>query len=1203
MAKQRARKRSNPSSTCGLESREWEAALPAFADASVEGFVLFDRDLNLLGMNPSAIRLVGVSDAQVNWALGRNLEELVPTIKSTGRDESYRDVLQTGRPFLAGDVPVPTLSGEARIDVKAFKVGDGLGVLISDVTERVKLGEALQRSEDIYRAIVETSPDGIYQVDASGNFLFVNESFASMFGYTREELVGRHFSLLVAAHALPDVTAMVEEVLTGNRVRDEVLAIHRDGHGIPVAFGAAPLRRNGTIVGMTGVLRDITERTRAEEALRESEERYRTLVENSLVGICVHVGNEIVFINDRAIEILGGDDTSQFKGRSVLDFVNPEFQDAVRERLQMVTSTGSAPLVEERLVKLDGAVIDVELAGASIAYQGQHATQVVFRDITERKRAERLAGAQQELSRHMSETSDLEQGLRACLEIALLIAEMDSGGVYLVDETTGALELIVHHGLDPEFVRFVSRFDAGEPNMRLVVDGKPLFTKHADLGLPDDEARRREGLRATAVIPVCHENQVIACLNVASHVLDEVPEYSRNILLSIARQMGNAIARLKAEAALQKSEQEKALVLSSVSELIAHLDADMRIRWTNRAAAASVNMDPADLVGRRCFEVWQGRSEPCSECPVLKSLKSGRAEEGEMVTPDGRAWSVHGYPLLDEAGQVFGAVEVTQNITERRRAEEELRRHRSQLEGLVGDRTRELTLANERLREEILEHQRTEERLRESEERSRMVAEAMPIPVLISRESDGLVLYANESLCSAVGIERDQIASITALSFYVNPEDRRIIVDTLQAEGRVRDHEVEVKKADGTTIWAIATIEPLVFQGERCLLSGLYEITERQEIEAKLQHQEEYFRSLIENSTEVFIVLNADGTIRYESPSMERISGYDPAERVGASILDMIHPEDLPVAIERLKELLETPTLMTNIEVRARHKDGTYRHIEGTGQNLLHDPAVAGIVVNYRDVSERRNAQKKLQELYEQEKALRQQLEAEMNRRVDFTRALAHELKTPLTPMVISSQVLESHAVEEPLLSLAKNISRGAQNLNSRIDELLDMAKGEIGMLQLHDERLDMAQLLREALDDVSPVAASRSLSLESDLPDGPLPLRGDRGRLRQIVLNLLNNAVKFTPEGGVVTLQARLQGESLLVEVKDTGPGLPKAGRSHLFEPYQRLDGGDKLSGLGLGLYLCKMLVELHGGRIWAKSRPGKGSAFGFSIPLNRST
>jgi two-component system KDP operon response regulator KdpE len=223
-----------------------------------------------------------------------------------------------------------------------------------------------------------------------------------------------------------------------------------------------------------------------------------------------------------------------------------------------------------------------------------------------------------------------------------------------------------------------------------------------------------------------------------------------------------------------------------------------------------------------------------------------------------------------------------------------------------------------------------------------------------------------------------------------------------------------------------------------------------------------------------------------------------------------------------------------------------------------------------------------------------------MKKRVEFTRALAHELKTPLTSVLSSSDLLVSELPDEPLSGLARNIRQGASNLNSRIDELLDIARGEVGMLQLKYESVDLLTLLRETADSMNPLTSERGQSLVHVLPPDLPVIQADAVRVQQIVTNLLSNALKFTPRGGKITLRARESSGSVTVEVQDTGRGISKEEREKLFEPYQRLEGDrDSLGGLGLGLYLSKTLVELHGGQIWIKSRIGGGSTFGFTLPV----
>jgi PAS domain S-box-containing protein len=436
-----------------------------------------------------------------------------------------------------------------------------------------------------------------------------------------------------------------------------------------------------------------------------------------------------------------------------------------------------------------------------------------------------------------------------------------------------------------------------------------------------------------------------------------------------------------------------------------------------------------------------------------------------------RAWPDELVQRLKFIGEIFT------NALARKRSEEELARYRRHLEQMVQERTHDLKNANVQLRQEVKKHQQTAKALSESEERFRSIAMATPIPLIISRKSDGAILYVNKRFTEAFGALPEEVIGRETLGLYFELSEYQAMLDALEKEGNAH-MEVHITKQDGTPLWVIASIQPLIFEEEQALLIGFYDITERKKSEEKLQ------------------------------------------------------------------------------------------------------------------------------ELYKQEHELRQQIEAEMRRRIEFTRTLAHELKTPLTPVLASSDSLLAELQDERLLSLAKNISRGASSLNSRIDELLDLARGEVGILELNPEPIDLLQLLREVAESIAPLAMSKGLSLGLALPSSLPLVRADVPRIQQVVLNLLTNAVKFTPKDGKIKLKASEENALVTVEVQDTGPGMSGDEQERVFEPYHRMSGDKgRLGGLGLGLALCKRLVELHGGQIWVKSRPSGGSTFGFSLPVDTVT
>ena len=354
---------------------------------------------------------------------------------------------------------------------------------------------------------------------------------------------------------------------------------------------------------------------------------------------------------------------------------------------------------------------------------------------------------------------------------------------------------------------------------------------------------------------------------------------------------------------------------------------------------------------------------------------------------------------------------------------------------------------------------------------------------------------------------------------------------------------------------------------------------------------------VIEGMNDGLMVLDAYGRVVDMNPAAQLIIGQVPSEVMGRPLAELLPnwPE--------LAELRQTKDVVRLEIVLSR--DGRDLHCD-VRISPLYDRrgSVTGETVVLRDITDRKDMERQLEKVYQRERDLRQDLETEIKNRLEFTRALVHELRTPITPIMVCSEVLTTELREEPGLSLSKSIHRGVIHLDERIGELLDVARGEVGMLQLVPEQGDISKLLSEIVEDMETMASSQEKTLVSDLQSSLPPVWFDSARVRQVVMNLLDNAFKFTPEGGKITLSANEEPAALLVEVRDTGRGLSDEDKQKLFKPYQRLGGfRTHASGLGLGLALSKMLVELHGGEMRVESQEGKGSTFGFTLPLDSSS
>ena len=219
--------------------------------------------------------------------------------------------------------------------------------------------------------------------------------------------------------------------------------------------------------------------------------------------------------------------------------------------------------------------------------------------------------------------------------------------------------------------------------------------------------------------------------------------------------------------------------------------------------------------------------------------------------------------------------------------------------------------------------------------------------------------------------------------------------------------------------------------------------------------------------------------------------------------------------------------------------------------------------------------------------------------RVEFVSATVHELKTSLTPIIASAELLadELHPDDKSLpAKLIENIIRNAHRLDEKLSNFAKMSGLLTGDFPFQPELIEVEPLIQSITTEFYPITKSKRQSLTLNLPASLPAIKADRQYLEQVLLNLLTNASKFTPEGGRITLSAASENGRLVIQVADSGMGIPAEKQELIFQPYYQVNGG---RGSGLGLAITKFLVELHGGNIWLESATSQGSTFSFSLPL----
>jgi signal transduction histidine kinase len=378
----------------------------------------------------------------------------------------------------------------------------------------------------------------------------------------------------------------------------------------------------------------------------------------------------------------------------------------------------------------------------------------------------------------------------------------------------------------------------------------------------------------------------------------------------------------------------------------------------------------------------------------------------------------------------------------------------------------------------------------------------------------------------------------------------------------------------------------------------------------KANHRSDLKRNLPESAAAVWMaafdafsdfvsIEDNDNSVLYVNKALAGALEKKPADLVGLKFDDLLReikstPPDYP-ANDNGKV---GPSLATIYSRKLRKNLEISAFTVSTGEGPDRD-----IVRIWHDTTDANHFQDKLELRYKRELSLRKKLQDEINRRADFVNALVHEIRTPLTPILASSEILYDTLKEEPYKSLARNIHRGAIMLNDRVDELMELARVESGTIKLRIYPVDLHQLIQDVMQYMTPLTNIADQSLTMNMPGKALMIEADGPRIKQVLLNLVTNASKYSPRGAKINVRTRKQTGGVVVVVQDNGPGISPDLLNLVFEPYNHKKKSLlNPSGLGLGLPLSKSLIELHGGTMQVVSQVGKGSTFSFFLPLKYS-
>ena len=869
-------------------------------DFATDSIFVLTLSGNIISLNNEACRLLGYEKDEIlklNYydLVNRTEEENEAAIKTLTEKGSHSFDTQFIR---KNNTLVDVELSKRIIELQNEKV---IQVFARNISERKKT----QQQINMLAQAVKSISDSVSITDLDNKLIFVNDAFVKTYGYSREELIGKSMNLIRSPRNRPELYREINESTLRGGWQGELLNLTRDGIEFPIILSTSLVRdENGRQFAFVGVATDITERKRLENAIRESERDYKGLFENAHDAIIIFRPEDetILDVNQSACNVYGFSRT-EFIG-TPLGVLTKNSQKGKEYISTLLEKEGSIRLESYHFQK-DGTEMLLEINATIVDYKGQRAIMSINRDITERRRAEEALRQSESKFRAVAETTPavifIYQDEKSLF--ANPYAEKLTG--YTIEELLRLpLAAIVHpdyrelakkRAIDrqknidvPSRYEFKIVTKSGEEKWvdysgtLIEYDGKP-----AVLGVGFDVTERK--LAEKAIIESernyknLAENAPIAVtrISLATRKYDYVnDEFVKQT--GYTREEYNALPREELVKMAYREDMQR------VSEFYK--------KWENEGHRGTVQLD---------YRVYNRFGE-------VKWLDTFM------------------YADFDEQGNAKAINQICIDITERRKAEEEIR---------------------------------------DQERKYKNLAENAPVAVTRLIPDTKMYEFVNEEFIRQSGYSMEEFNSLSDELLYemIHPDDREKVFDNYKnwektAHKGVKHLDYRIINRFKKEVWLDTYMyADFDYSGKLAAINQIcIDITQQKRTQEALRATDKRFRALIENSTDMFTLLDKNGIILYDSPSIQRILGYTLDEEIGKNEFDFVHPDDVEEVKSLFNNLVLHPSAVVNTRYRFKHKDGTWLWIEATANNLLGEQSVGAIVVNFRDITERKKAEEEI---------------------------------------------------------------------------------------------------------------------------------------------------------------------------------------------------------------------------------------------------
>jgi PAS domain S-box-containing protein len=971
-----------------------------------------------------------------------------------------------------------------------------------DTAGRNGLADELERQKRYFESLLEISPVAVVTTDLDTTVTSWNPEAERLFGYARDEAVGRRVDDLIAGsdELRAEAAAFVTETRRTGRFHTVTRRLRKDGTLVDVDLRAVTVVVDGEPVGYYALYHDISE-------LQRQKRYYESLFELSPTAIVSTDPDANITSWNPAAEQLFGYTASEAIGHNIDDLVAKDprvHAEAVDISAQNVA--GAEVRLVTRRTRKDGSLVDVQVLAAPIVIgDEQVGSYALYHDVSELQRQKRYYESLFELS-----------------PTAIVTVDLDNR----VTSWNPAAEQLFGYTREEAIGRDNDDLVASADAVRAEARDVGLEARHGTVRLVTRRTRKDGSLVDVELTwaPLVVGGETVGQFGLY-HDISEV-QRQRRYYESLVEVSPTAIATVDLEASVTS--------------------------W-NPAAERLFGYTPAEAIGRNIDELVTQDERLRAEALGV-SLRGAVGEQSHLVTQrqrkDGSFVDVQvlAAPII-VGGEQVGYYALYHDISE-------LQRQKRYYESLL---------------------------------------ESSP-SAIVTLDLDATVTSWNPAAERLFGYTREEAIGQNVEDLVANREDIRQEAEEMTREGATRGHSHRVTRRtrkDGSLVDVDIVGARIIVGGEQVGLYAIYsDISE-------LQRQRRYYEALFELSPTAVATVDRDVNVTAWNAAAERLFGYAREEAIGRNLNDLVaHTDDLRAEGTELDRETERGEIR-RITRRIR-KDGTLVDVDLRAAPMVIAGETVGLFCLYHDISELQRA--------------RREAEAATQAKSAFLATMSHEIRTPMNAVIGMTELLLGTRLDAEQRSFADVIRTSGEALLSVINDILDFSKIEAGRLDLELHPFDLRECVESAMEILGPTAADKALDLAYLLaPDAPEALIGDAARLRQVLLNLLNNAVKFTESGEVVL---RVDAEPVeprgaasnryLVHfaVSDTGIGIPSEQLNTLFESFSQVDTSTtrRHGGTGLGLAISRRLTEAMGGSIWVESRVGEGSTFHFTIEADEA-